>query len=248
MRAVILQPTYLPWMGYFGMMDITDVFVFYDDVQFVERSWHRRNRVKMPNGECIWLSVPVKGKFGCGINEVKINTEVKWRAKHWTTIRHAYTRAPFFGEYAAVLQRIYDKEWEYLVDLNVTLIEKLAEMLEINRPEFLRSSELNVGGQKTDRLIGILKRIKANEYVSGPAAKSYIETEKFRDEGISLFWYEFNHPVYPQLHGNFIAYLSAIDLLFNVGRRSTDVIREGSENSLRAMNEVPIDRTSQPMR
>lgn len=226
-----MQPTYIPWMGYFGMVDATDIFVFYDDVQFVSRSWQRRNKIKVPQN-WIWLTVPVIENFGQNINEVKINNALNWRDKHWKSIQHSYSKAPFFKDYMPVFKEIYDREWEYLVDLNVALIRKITEILGLE-PKFLLASELNATGNKTDRLISLLKELGANEYISSPGSKSYIENEKFSKEGITLYWYEFNHPIYPQLFGDFIPYLSVIDLLFNVGSKSLDVIRKGGENALK---------------
>jgi hypothetical protein len=215
------------------MVDLADVFVFYDDVQFVERSWQRRNKIKMHNRGAIWLSVPVRAEFGQNIDEVRLNTEMGWRGKHWTTIRHAYGRAPFFQECASALEEIYKKEWEYLADLNIALIQMLSQMLGIRDTLFLKSSELGVNGKKTDRLVNVLRKVGADEYISGPAARSYIETDKFRDQNIALYWHEFSHPTYQQLSGDFTPYLSVIDLLFNVGRKSLEVIRTGEENSLK---------------
>ena len=231
MRAVILQPMYLPWMGYFGLMDLADVFVFYDDVQFVERSWQRRNRIKMPNGDWIWLSVPIVKKFGQKINEVRINNETDWSEKHWKSIKHAYNKAPYFKEYESLFRDLYAMSWEYLVDLNICLIKEISKLLKINI-KFVLSSELNVSGKKTERLINVLTKLGADEYISGPAAKEYIQPIEFKKSGIRLYWFEFNHPVYPQLHGDFIPYLSVIDLLFNTGPEAMEYIRKGTENSL----------------
>jgi len=235
-KAVILQPMYLPWIGYFAMIDETDAFVFYDDVQFVERSWHRRNKVKMPDGRSMWLSVPIRKRYGQKINEARIDTDLEWRRKHWSTIVHAYGRAPFFRQYSASLQEIYEKEWEYLADLDITLVKLISEHLGLTCTRFVRSSGLGVSGQKTDRLINVLKKLGADEYVSGPAAKSYVELDKFEREGIALYWYEFKHPVYPQLHGAFLPYMSIVDLLFNVGDEALSTIRSGEEKSLRREN------------
>ena len=237
MRAVIEQPTYLPWMGYFGMIDAVDIFVFYDDVQFVNRSWQRRNKIKVPKGE-IWLSVPVIQNFGQKINEVKINNNLNWRDKHWTSIKHHYSKAPFFQKYRDSFEKIYKKEWEYLVDLNITLIKKISEILGLDT-EFMLSSELRgVKGTKTDRLINILKLIGADEYITGPGTKAYIEPENFKGNDIALYWYEFNHPSYAQLYGDFVPYLSVIDLLFNMGGESIKLLREGEENAVKEHDSV----------
>jgi len=220
-------------MGYFGLIDIADIFVFFDDVQFVERSWQRRNRIKVPPGKWIWLSVPVVKKFGQKINEVRINNNVDWADRHWKTIKFSYKRAPFFEKYAEYFAEIYERKWEYLVDLDITIIKMICEILGLDTSKFILSSDLNVSGKKTDRLLNVLEKIGADEYVSGPAAKAYIEIEKFKERGIQLYWFEFNHPVYPQLYGDFISHLSVIDLLFNVGDESLEVIRKGERNALK---------------
>ncbi len=230
MRTVILQPMYLPWIGYFGLIDLADVFVFYDDVQFVERSWQRRNKIKMPNS-WIWLSVPVIKRFRQKINEVMINNNIEWRKEHWKSIKYAYTRSAFFDKYATQFEDVYQKEWRYLVDLNISLIKKIASMLGINT-RFILSSQLDAEGVKSDRLISILKSIDADEYISGLAAKSYIDGNRFKEEGIRLYWYEFKHPAYQQLYRAFIPYLSIIDLLFNTGNEAIKYIREGIKDAL----------------
>jgi hypothetical protein len=233
MRAVVLQPTYLPWMGYLGMIDIADIFIFYDDVQFSVQSWQQRNKIKSMDGNWMWLSVPIVRKFGQNINEVQVNNTSNWRRKHWSSIYQSYAKAPCFKDYKEEIERIYKKEWEYLSDLSISIIEKLSELLGVNMPKFIRSSELgDIKGEKTGRLLAILEKIGVDEYISGPAAKDYIEIERFRQKGIKLYWYEYQHPVYPQIRGEFIPYLSAIDLLFNTGEDAINYIRAGSKNAL----------------
>jgi hypothetical protein len=234
MRAVVLQPTYLPWIGYFGMIDIADTFVFYDDVQFSVQSWQQRNKIKSANGNWIWLSVPIVRKFGQNINEVRINNTTNWKKKHWASIYQSYTKAPCFNEYEEEIERIFQIEWEYLSDLNISLIKKLSELLGIRIPEFIKSSESgDITGQKTDRLLLVLEKIGADEYISGPGAKGYIDIDGFKEKGMKLYWYEFQHPVYPQIRGEFIPYLSAIDLLFNTGGEAVGYIREGAKDALK---------------
>ena len=133
----------------------------------------------------------------------------------------------------AIIEEIYEKDWEYLADLNTTLIKKISEILGLDT-EFMLSSELRgVEGTKTDRLINILKLTGADEYITGPGTRAYIEPEKFKTNDITLYWYEFKHPSYTQLYKDFVPYLSVIDLLFNVGGDSVKVIREGEENAVR---------------
>lgn len=159
MRAAVLQPTYLPWMGYLGMIDLADTFVFYDDVQFSAQSWQQRNRIKSPNGEWMWLSVHIIHKFGQNINEVQINDASNWRRKHWESIYQSYAKAPYFKDYKDEIENIYQKKWEYLSELNIFVIEKLSELLGVRIPKFVKSSELEgINGEKTDRLLLVLKK------------------------------------------------------------------------------------------
>jgi hypothetical protein len=223
----------MPWMGYFGMIDIADVFVFYDDVQFEKQSWQQRNRIKSSNGE-LWLSIPIIRDFGQKINEVQINNAKDWRKKHWQSIYQSYAKASYFQQYQCEMEEIYNQEWKYISDLNIHIIRRLAELLGVHLPKFIKSSELeNVTGQKTDRLFPILKQIDANEYITSPGTKDYLETVKFKDRGIKLYWYEFQHPIYPQNRGEFIPYLSTIDLLFNNGPEAINYIREGVRDALK---------------
>ena len=234
MRAVVLQPTYLPWMGYFGMIDIADIFVFYDDVQFSVQSWQQRNKIKSMNGNWMWLSVPIVRNFGRNIKEVQINNAADWRKKHWASISQSYAKTAYFKDYKEEIENIYESEWEYLCDLNISVIKKVAGLLSVRMPQFIRSSELeDISGEKTDRLLLTLKKIGADEYISGPAAKEYMEGNKLEQKGIKLYWYEYQHPAYPQIRGEFIPYLSAIDLVFNTGSEALKYIREGSKDALK---------------
>lgn len=234
MKAVVLQPTYLPWMGYFGMMDLADVFVFYDDVQFVKQSWQQRNRIKSSDGKWIWLSVHILQKFGQNINEVQIVDTFDWRKKHWASINQLYGKAPHFEKYRDDLEDIYKREWKFLSELNIFIITRMCELFGIKVPVLLRSSALGeLTGKSTERLLLILEKIGADTYIGNPGSKEYIEVDRFKEKGMDLYWYEYQHPVYPQIRGEFVPYLSAIDLLFNTGELSCQYIREGSKDALK---------------
>jgi hypothetical protein len=229
-RAVVLQPMYLPWMGYFGMVETADVFVFYDDVQFVRRSWQRRNRIKVPDGDFTWLTVPVEKDFGQAINEVEIK-DTGWQEDHWQSITHSYANAPFFDEYSDILREIYDQTWGQLVELDVQIISRLCDAFGVGS-DFRFSSELDVEGEKTNRLVNILQNIEADEYVSGPGAKDYLDPDMFEEAAIDLYWHEFPHPEHEQVHGEFVSHLSAIDLLFHKGPNAGEMIREAESGAL----------------
>jgi hypothetical protein len=243
MRVVVLQPMYLPWMGYFGMIDQSDSFVFYDDAQFSRDSWQQRNRVKVPNssGKTKWIKIPVIENFGQDIQSVQIDNDRDWRSEHWSILNEAYGPEPipygtqesdYFPEYKGIFQQMYGLKWEYLCKLNIEIIQKIVKLLGLSEPEFHFSSELDVKGSETDKLINILQRMGADEYISGPGAKDYLEIDRFEEEGINLYWHEFDHPKYEQLYGEFVSHLSIIDVLFNVGPQTTALIREGEADAL----------------
>ena len=221
-------------MGYFGMIDIVDTFVFFDDVQFEKSSWQSRNRIKLPDNNLIWLSVPsIREGLDSNIKDIRLKNFPDWRKKHWLTIHQAYHKAPFFAEYSAEIENIYQQEWNSLCRLNIAIIEMLTHKFELNTPHFISSSELaEVEGKKTDRVLSVLEKVGADEYISTEGTKVYLETEKFKEKGIKLYWYNFKHPVYPQMSEEFVPYLSAIDLLFNTGGSGRNYIREGLKEAL----------------
>lgn len=226
--AVIMQPTYLPWIGYFDLMDQSDYFVFLDSVQFEKRSWQQRNRIKTSAGE-LQLSVPVltKGKFQQKITDVGIDATHSFYKKHLKSVKLNYSKATFYNKYIIGLEKILYKQHTYLVKLNIELIKWLKEQLTI-KTHLLRSSQLNVRGNSTELLVNICKDLGAETYLSPIGSKSYIQEGKlFSDNNIKLQYHDFKHPTYHQLDGKFIPYLSVIDLLFNEGDSSLKVIRSG---------------------
>ncbi len=246
MKAVIVQPFYLPWIGYFGMIDAADIFVFADDVQFQEKSWQQRNKIKNVNSKCKWLTVPVNKNFGQKINETTINNSITykrngntlgWREKHWDLISLAYSKAPYFEDYKDDIEEIFTNEWDHLSDLDTYATEKISELLRIEQPQFVKKTEMEgLEGRKVDSIMNICDIVGADAYISGLAAKDYIdynEFQKFKQNNIDLYWFEFPHPVYPQIGDGFVPYLSAIDLLFNTGKKSGDYVKKSLENSLK---------------
>ena len=222
----VLQPGYLPWLGFFDQLLRSDVFVVYDDVQFDKHGWRNRNRVKSPAGP-VWLTVPVlhKGLGWQKITDVQINNETTWGRKHLNTVRQLYARAPYLDRYYPELESILSRRWERLADLDLELIHKMAEWLGIRRTIVL-SSSLGIGGDRCERLLNMCTHFGAGRYLSGSAARDYLDVEMFAAKGIVVEWQDYQHPTYPQQHGEFTPYLSAIDLLFNCGEESTRVIAE----------------------
>lgn len=224
MKVAVIQPHYLPWMGYFAMMDAVDVFVFYDDVQFSHQSWQQRNKIRLADGRVQWLTVPIHRDFGQRICDVKIQFGREWQDKHWETIKQSYSKAPYFNLYEPYIHEIYEVGWYNLSDLTIYMTRMLAEMLNIKVPRLYKSSDMGLEGKATDRLIMLLKKLGATEYVSGLAALDYIEEDKFTD--IKLSWFVYVPAMYPQMHSEFISHLSAIDLLFNTGEDAIRYVRQ----------------------
>ena len=226
-RVVVLQPGYLPWLGFFDQMQRADVFVYYDDVQYDTGGWRNRNRIKAQDG-VQWLTVPVRhsGLGSPRIIEVEIDNRRAWARKHVATMRQAYARARFVPDYLPAIEAMLSRRWDRLVDLDITLIEAIAGWLGL-RPHVVRASELGIEGARSERLLGICRQLGATEYVSGDAARAYLDLPLFERHGIRVTWQAYAHPVYPQQHGAFVPYLSIVDLLFNCGPSSRDVLLGG---------------------
>jgi len=224
-RIAILQPGYLPWLGFFEQMYMSDVFVIYDDVQYDKQGWRNRNRIKTGNG-VQWVTVPVNFKLReCPlVNEVTIDNRINWRKKHFLSIKQSYSKAPFYKEYINIVEEAYSREWQYLIDIDLYLIKKLANCLGMNNKKIVRSSSLDVRGERIERLITICKIFKADTFYEGSAGRNYIDEKRFEEYGIKVEFQDYEHPVYNQLHGDFVPYLSVIDLLFNLGPESLSII------------------------
>jgi hypothetical protein len=219
-NCVILQPSYIPWRGLFHQIHKADVFVFYDDVQYDDRGWRNRNRIKTASGTQ-WLTIPVSSGGAqveaTPIHEVPICWDRPWARKHWTTIRHAYSRAPYFARYAPLLESFYARRDELLADFTIDFTLALAKELGIDGTRYVRSSTLDVGGERMDRLIGILKAVGGSHYISGPSARDYIDEGMLAAAGMTLEYMSYDYPEYVQLHPPFDPQVSILDLLFMKG-------------------------------
>ena len=220
MNCVILQPSYIPWRGYFHQIQKADVFVFYDDVQYGGRGWRNRNRIKTHAGSQ-WLTIPVQSGGaalqGRPIREVAIDWTKPWSKKHWETIRHSYCKAPYFKRYEALLASFFERRDALLADFTIVTTVALARELGIEETRFVRSSYLPAQGGKTDRLVSILSHLGVTHYISGPSARDYLEAEKLHGAGITLEFMRYGYPEYPQLNPPFDPQVSIIDLLVMTG-------------------------------
>ncbi len=226
MKCVILQPSYIPWRGVFEQIYEADLFIFYDDVQYDKRGWRNRNLIKTPNGP-LWLTIPVYSHGAqvehTPINQIGICWDEAWNQKHWKSIQTSYSRAPFFSKLAPLLEEKYASHPILLADFTVDLTIALANELGISHTRFMRSSHLEgIQGTKTDRLLAILQRVGATQYISGPSARDYIDFEKFRQASISLEFMEYGYPEYPQLYPPYEAQVSILDLMFMTGPQALE--------------------------
>lgn len=229
---VILQPGYLPWLGFFDQLRRADVFVYYDDVQYDKHGWRNRNRIKTQSGP-LWLTVPVR-HAGLGlprIMDVEIDARTPWARKHVASIRQAYAAAPFLRRYLPELEELLQRRWERLLDLDMAAASMMASWLGLGR-RIERSSELGIGGERSERLLAICRHFGASKYLSGDSAQEYLDAGLFERHGIQVEWQRFIHPVYAQLHGEFEPYMSALDLIVNCGDESLAVLEgRASETS-----------------
>jgi len=223
MKIGILQPGYLPWLGFFEQMSRCDVFVYLDDVQYTKNDWRNRNRIKTKDG-IQWLTVPVSYKFGQKIRDVAINNTYPWKRKHIHALRMWYGKSKFFSVYSEEIEQILKREWTYIVDLDIEVTRWLMKKLGITTKTILSSGlSIDIKNQQY-RLVEICQALGCDYFYEGKSGQNYIDIEFFKAHGITIEFQDYQHPQYPQLWGEFVPYLSAIDLLFNVGSESLDYI------------------------
>jgi len=236
----VLQPGYLPWLGFFEQMRRADVFVYYDDVPYDTHGWRNRNRIKTAQGPR-WLTVPVR-HHGLGrprILDVEIDNRTPWARKHVESLRQAYARAAHVSDGLPALQAVLERPWQRLVDLDIALAGVLASAFGITT-RVVRSSSLDLNGERSERLVRICQQLGATTYFSGAAARSYLDVPLFERHSIEVEWQQFVHPSYPQQHGDFVSHLSAVDLLLNCGPHSRAVL--GSPVPVQINVEQPLRR------
>ncbi len=224
------QPGYLPWLGFFKKMMNVDVFVFFDNAQFVKNNFYHRNKIKTTNG-VIWLTVPVIAKGGNKINEVNIDNSKNWAKKHLKSILYNYSHAKYFDDFNDYFKNLYEKEFNLLLDLNIEIINFVKESLKI-KTKTVFASEFNIQKKASEIILDICKSLKADHYISGTVwAKDNLDLEKFKENKITVEFQEFQHPEYLQMHGDFEKTMSIIDLLFNEGVENSRKILEEAKTS-----------------
>lgn len=219
------QPSYLPWLGFFSKMVKSDIFVYLDTVSYSKGDWSSRNKIRTHEG-WMWLKIPILtgGKSNQIFTEVKIDNTQQWARKHWKSISMNYSRAPFFSLYENFFRDVYSNEWKYLSELDEHITKFLMESLGIKIKFVKASTSLQLEGQKSSLVLDMCMKMKADVFIFGGEGKNYAKIENFENAGIKVIFQEYEHPVYPQIHGEFISNMSVIDLLFNCGPKSLDIL------------------------
>ena len=229
-KSAIMQPTFLPWCGYFDLMDEVDVFVFLDDVQFDYRSWQHKNNIKDLSNKNLTLTVPVlNGQKKQKLNEVLIFKESNFIKKHLKSIFFNYKKTKYFEAIFSEIKKIFEKNHTHLINLNYDLINYVCNYLNIKK-KFIKSSSLETSKKKDELILEILKKIGSKKYFSPAGSLNYLKLNmNFEKEGIDLFFQDFTCKEYKQLSGNFISHLSVLDLIMNEGPDSKKIILKGKK-------------------
>ena len=225
----ILQPGYLPWLGFFEQMALVDTFVYLDDVQYTKQDWRNRNRILTKTG-IQFLTVPVSVKSTHQkILETKITQDSKWQKKHLNLIKASYQKSEYFDLVFSILAKTLLQKFEYLIDLDVALVEQINSLLDI-KTKIVFSSQISKPDQdKNLKLLEICKSQNATLFYDGAAAKSFIDTKLFKNHGITMCFQDYKHPEYPQFKTDFVPYLSIVDLLFHKGNLALKTLLKNSK-------------------
>ncbi len=224
------QPQYLPWLGYFDKIDKADFFVLLDTVQYKKNEWQNRNKIKTAQGGQ-WFTVPVQYKFPEKIFEVAIDNTSRWQEKQQHTLTTNYAKAPHFKQISEALADIFSSKWERISLLNIHVVKTLAKLLGITTPIYIASELGSFPDGPDERLIALARHFKATTYLAGAGGKEYMDLSAYEAAGIHVEFQTYGHPVYPQLYGEFLPFMSVIDLLFNCGEKeSLSIIRGAYEH------------------
>jgi len=228
MRVAIIQSVYVPWKGFFDMLNRCDVYVIYDSSEYSKGHWHNRNRIKRAAGSP-WITIPVKtsGRLGQSIDDVEVSGA--WAEKHWTLLTESYHNTRFFAAESKELKSTFEavSSERYLSVINATFLRFIAARLGL-KTRIVVDREFTFGGERTDRLVQICSALGATRYLSGPAAKTYLNEDLFTEAKISVEWMSYGrYATYPQPHGEFEHGVSVIDTLFCCGHEATAAMIAG---------------------
>ena len=218
------QPVYLPWLGLFHKISLAETFVYFDQVQYLPKDWMNRNKIRTKDGS-IWLTVPVlrKGYRDLKTSEIEINNSTNWQKKHLRSISLNYKKSPYFENYIPFFEDVYSRKWEFLGDLNEYMLKWFLDELGI-KVNFLNAKNFKFQGEKSSLILNMCKKLDASTYIFGTLGKDYANVHEFEKNNVKLIFQDYNHPKYSQLYSEFVSHLSVIDLLFNHGPKSLEII------------------------
>ena len=218
------QPVYLPWLGLFHKIALAETFVYFDQVQYLPKDWMNRNKIRTKSGS-IWLTVPVlrKGYRDLKTSEIEINNSIDWQKKHLRSISLNYKKSPYFENYIPFFEDVYSKKWKFLGELNEYMLKWFLDELGI-KVNFLNANDFKFQGEKSSLILNMCKELNASTYIFGTLGKDYADVQEFEKNNIGLIFQNYNHPKYSQLYREFISHMSVIDLLFNHGPKSLEII------------------------
>ena len=218
------QPVYLPWLGLFHKIALAETFVYFDQVQYLPKDWMNRNKIRTKSGS-IWLTVPVlrKGYRDLKTSEIEINNSIDWQKKHLRSISLNYKKSPYFENYIPFFEDVYSRKWKFLGELNEYMLKWFLDELGI-KVNFLNANDFKFQGEKSSLILNMCKELNASTYIFGVLGKDYADVQEFEKNNIGLIFQNYNHPKYSQLYREFISHMSVIDLLFNHGPKSLEII------------------------
>ena len=226
MIVSINQPAYLPWLGYFDRINRSDIHIVLDHVQFEKNSVINRNKIRTQNSWS-WLTVPLKTKSKYGnldIRNIEIQNTLQWKKKHWKTIQSNYSKCEYFKDYASFFQKVYTTEWVKIIDFINFINKHFLKILGI-KTKIISSYELNPKKAKSDLILELCQKVDADQYISGPFGRDYLDLKSFENAGISVRFHDYSHPVYAQKFKGFEPNMSIIDLLLNHGKDSLKILK-----------------------
>jgi hypothetical protein len=227
------QPVYLPWLGLFHKIYLAEKFCIFDIVQYQKKDYNNRNKIKTHSGP-IWLSVPVESKDHLDklICDIRI-IDNGWNRKHFKSIASAYQKSPYFDRYIGEIERLLiHNHYDFLCDLNADILRFSLEALGIDRP-VVKASDYEFSGKKSDLVLDMCIKLGADTYIFGAQGGSYADRDSFSRNGIKIYFQDYHHPVYHQLHKDFEPYMSVIDLIFNEGPDSLQILLAGNPTSMK---------------
>ncbi|MBZ7922817.1 WbqC family protein [Ensifer adhaerens] len=227
-NIVISQSMYFPWVGMLEQIKLADVFVHYDDVQFSRGSFTNRVQIKTQSGTR-WLTVPLKDlRLGQRIDEVLIDNRTDWRSRHRDILRQAYIKAPFAKDMLELVDGVFAKDASTIADVARNSMLALAAYFNLDRPKFVSSDALTIGGASSERVYDITAHLEGTAYITGHGARNYLDHGLFNQNGISVQYMNYERTPYPQLHGEFTPYVTALDLVANCGTKGAEVVHSGT--------------------